>query len=426
MTSSRTDVLVVGGGSREHALCWKLRQSPKVGKIYVAPGNGGTDDVAEAVPIDVMESEKLAVFAKEHNIGLTIVGPENPLSEGIVDVFQAHGLRIWGPSKMAARIEASKVFSKQLMAEAGIPTAEFQIFDDHARALAYVREKGAPIVVKVDGLVFGKGAYVCMTLAEAEAALKEIMIDNVHRLVQPKVVIEEYLDGQEVSIHAISDGKNAIIFPTSQDHKTIGENDVGKMTGGMGVIAPLAWVREEEVRDIDARIVKPTLAALEKKGSPLLGMLYPGLKMSSKGPKVLEYNARFGCPETEVYMRLMKSDVFELFEACVDGKLADFSLEWNPGYAATIMIASGGYPDSSEKGVPISGIEEANKVPGVVVFHAGTAIANGQTVTNGGRVLSVSGIGATLKEALDTAYAGVAKISFNNMQYRRDIGAKAL
>ena len=382
------DVLVIGTYPREHAIAWKLKQSPRVGKVYVAPGNGGTGNVAENAPIGVMEFEKLADFAIEKKISLTVVGPENPLGEGIVDYFQAKGLRIWGPTKAAAQIESSKAFSKQLMADAGIPTAEFKVFMKHAEALAYVREKGAPIVIKVDGMVFGKGAYVCMTMDEAEAALKEIMLDNVHKT-SSKVVIEEFLDGQEISIHAISDGKTSVIFPTSQDHKTIGENDTGKMTGGMGAAAPISWVSKAELADIDTRIVEPALLALAQKGSPLVGMLYPGLKMTSKGPKVLEFNARFGCPEAEVYMRLMKSDVFELFNACIDGTLTEFNMEWNPGFAATVIIASGGYPDEYKKGLPITGIEEAEKIPGVVVFHAGTRQANEQLVTDGGRVLSV-------------------------------------
>jgi len=419
------DVLVVGSGSREHALCWKLRQSPKVGKLYIAPGNGGTDDVAETVPIGVFEFDKLTLLAKEKNIGLTIIGPEDPLALGIVDAFQKKGLRVFGPTQAAARLEGSKAYSKDLMHEAGVPTAEFKVCTDHTDALAYVHEKGAPIVIKASGLALGKGVYVCKSLAEAETALKDIMIDKIFKDAGDQVVIEEFLDGQEVSFHAITDGKKYKMFPTAQDHKPIGDGDTGPNTGGMGVIGPVPWVGAEVKSDIEMRVVKATLDTMQQRGIPFTGLLYPGLKMSSNGPKVLEYNVRFGCPETEVYMRLMKSDIFDLFDACVNGALANFNLEWNSGYAATIIIASGGYPDSSEKGVPIAGIEEANKVPGVVVFHAGTAVGNGHVVTNGGRVLSVSGVGATLKEALETAYQGVSKISFSNMQFRRDIGAKA-
>ena len=420
-----TDVLVIGTYPREHALAWKLGSSPHVGKVYIAPGNGGTDNVAENVPIGVMEFEKLADFAEEKKIGLTVVGPENPLGGGIVDIFQERNLRIFGPTKAAAEIESSKAFSKTLMREAGIPTAEFDVFTEYEKARMYVHEKGAPIVVKVDGLVFGKGAYVCMTMEEAEAALKEIMLDRVHNAVG-KVVIEEYLDGQEISIHALSDGTTSVLFPTSQDHKTIGENDKGKMTGGMGAVAPVPWVSDDTLKDIEIRIVQPTLKALREQGRPLVGMLYPGLKMSSKGPKVLEFNARFGCPEAEVYMRLIKSDVFELFNACIDGKLANFKVEWSSGYAVSIIVASEGYPDEYKKGLPISGIEEAEKVANVVVFHAGTKQVGGQLLTDGGRVLSVSAIGDTLKEALDRAYEAADKIQFEGKYYRRDIGAKAL
>ena len=419
------DVLVVGTYPREHAIAWKLKQSSKVGTVYIAPGNGGTHNVCENVQIAVNELEKLADFAQEKNIALTVVGPENPLADGIVDVFQARGLRIWGPTKAAAQIESSKAFSKTLMREEGIPTAEFEVFTEYEDALAYVRGKGAPIVVKADGLVFGKGAYVCMTLDEAEQALKEIMVDNVLKTA-PKVVIEEYLDGQEISIHAISDGESAVVFPTSQDHKTIGENDTGKMTGGMGAVAPVTWVTEEELANIDARIVRPAIAALKKRGSPLVGMLYPGLKMSSRGPKVLEFNARFGCPEAEVYMRLLKSDAFDLFNACIDGTLADFKVEWHDGFAVSVIIASAGYPDVYKKGLQISGIEDAEKIENVTVFHAGTKFENGTLVTDGGRVLSVTAIGPTLKAALDKAYEAADKIQFEGKYYRRDIGAKAL
>ncbi|HEY4525266.1 MAG TPA: phosphoribosylamine--glycine ligase [Candidatus Paceibacterota bacterium] len=419
------DVLVVGTYPREHAIAWKLKQSSKVGTVYIAPGNGGTHNVCENVQIAVNELEKLADFAQEKNIALTVVGPENPLADGIVDVFQARGLRIWGPTKAAAQIESSKAFSKTLMREEGIPTAEFEVFTEYEDALAYVRGKGAPIVVKADGLVFGKGAYVCMTLDEAEQALKEIMVDNVLKTA-PKVVIEEYLDGQEISIHAISDGESAVVFPTSQDHKTIGENDTGKMTGGMGAVAPVTWVTEEELANIDARIVRPAIAALKKRGSPLVGMLYPGLKMSSRGPKVLEFNARFGCPEAEVYMRLLKSDAFDLFNACIDGTLADFKVEWHDGFAVSVIIASAGYPDVYKKGLQISGIEDAEKIENVTVFHAGTKSESGTLVTDGGRVLSVTAIGPTLKAALDKAYEAADKIQFEGKYYRRDIGAKAL
>lgn len=419
------NILIIGSGGREHALAWKLKQSPRVEKIYVAPGNGGTRLVGENVPIGVMEFEKLVAFAEEKNIDLTIVGPDDPLAAGIVDVFKGHGLRVWGPVKAAARIEASKAFSKELMQEAGVPTAEFGTFTQYEKALEYVQTKGAPIVVKASGLALGKGVYVCKTLPEAQQALKEIMLDKVFKSAGDEVVIEEYLEGQEISIHALSDGTSHSMFPSSQDHKTIGEGDTGKNTGGMGVIAPVPWVTPDMLADVEARVVQPTLAALAKR-APYVGNLYPGLMMTKNGPKVLEFNARFGDPECQAYMRLMKSDLLDALEACVDGTLSQCRIEWNPGFAVNLVLASGGYPEAYEKGKDITGIEEAEKIPGVVVFHAGTAFVDGVLKTSGGRVLGVSAIGSTLKEALDAAYTAAANIHFEKMFYRRDIGAKAL
>ena len=420
------DVLVVGGGSREHAICWKLKQSPRVGKIYVAPGNGGTQNVAENVAIGVMEFEKLADFATEKKIGLTIVGPDDPLGGGIVDVFEARGLRVFGPSKAAAQIESSKAFAKQLMAEAGVPTAEFQVFRDYEQAFNYVRAKELPIVIKASGLALGKGVYVCKTMEEAETGLKEIMLDRAFGEAGNEVVIEEFLDGQEISIHALCDGKNFVLFPPSQDHKQVGEGDTGPNTGGMGVIAPVPWVTAEMMKEIGETIVRPTLDALVKKGTPYEGILYPGLKMTAKGPKVLEFNARFGQPECEAYMRLLKTDMLDLCEAAIDGKVDQLTIEWNPGFAANIILASGGYPGSYKKGLPITGIEEAENMPGVVVFHAGTTHQGDALMTNGGRVLAVTAVGDSLEEALDRAYAAADKIQFEGKYLRRDIGAKAL
>ncbi len=420
------DVLVIGSGGREHALAWKLRQSPRAGKLYIAPGNGGTQKLGENVPIDVMDFENLAKFAKEKNIALTVVGPDNPLGDGIVDLFKQRGLRVWGPLKAAAHIEGSKAFAKRLMREAGVPTAEFEVFSNHNDALAYVRERGAPIVVKASGLSLGKGVYVCATLAEAEFALDEIMVRRIFKDAGDDVVIEEYLDGQEISIHAISDGKDFVLFPPSQDHKQIGENDTGKNTGGMGAIAPVPWVSAEVMKDIEARVVRPTLRALAEHGAPFAGILYPGLKMSSQGPKVLEFNARFGDPECQAYMRLLKTDLLDVLEASADGKLSTMNVEWNSGFAVNIVLASGGYPEAYKKGFPITGIEEAEKVPGVVVFHSGTSNQGESLITAGGRVLGVSAVGDTLQIALVRAYEAVELIHFEGKYFRRDIGAKAL
>src|SRR3989344_7332524 len=330
--TSMIDVLLVGSGGREHALAWKLRSSKRLGKLYIAPGNGGTRLVGENVPIKAMEFEKLADFAKEKQIGLTVCSMDDPLAAGIVDFFQGRGLRIWGPTKAAARVEASKAFAKQLMTETGVPTAEFKVFSDYRQALDYARAKAPPIVVKASGLALGKGVYVCKTLKEAEAALQEIMIKKSHKDAGSEVVIEEFLDGKEISIPALSDGKTHILFPSSQDHKPIGEGDTGKNTGGMGVIAPVPWVSMEAMRDIEQRVISPVLQVLAAKGAPYKGILYPGLKMTSQGPRVLEFNARFGDPECQAYMRLLKSDILDLFESCVDGNLTSQTIEWNPGF----------------------------------------------------------------------------------------------
>jgi len=394
------DVLIVGTYSREHALAWKLRQSPRVGKIYIAPGNGGTGEIAENVPIGVLEFDRLAAFAQEKGIGLTVAGSDDPIVAGIGDFFRARGLRVWAPSQAAARIEGSKAFSKELMREAGIPTAEYKTFIEYEQAISYVREKGAPIVVKASGLALGKGVAVCKTLEEAETFLEDVMVKKIFQDSGSEVVIEEFLDGEEISVHALSDGVDVLMFPPAQDHKRVGERDSGKNTGGMGVIAPVPWVTDAQMDEIQKTIVEPTIRALAARGTPFQGMLYPGLMMTTSGPKVIEFNARFGCPEAEVYMRLLKSDLLDLLEATLDSHIAEEKLEWHSGAAATIILASSGYPDAYPKGVPISGVEGAEKVPGAVVFHAGTTTEGGKLVTAGGRVVSVSGIGPTLEEAL--------------------------
>ena len=420
-----TNVLIIGSGGREHAFVWKLAQSPRVGKLFVTPGNGGTQQIAENVPIDADDIAGLVRFVESNNIGLTVVGPDDSLALGIVDAFRVRGLRIFGPTKAAAEIEASKSFAKKLMQEAGVPTAKFRIFRNYDAALAYIHEQGAPIVVKASGLALGKGAYVCETLAKAEYALAEIMLNKVHEGAGDEVVVEEFLDGQEVSIHAFCDGKNHILLPPAQDHKQIGDGDRGKNTGGMGTFAPVSWVSAETMQLIDEQVVCPALQALDEHRRQFTGLLYPGLKMTADGPKVLEFNARFGDPETQTYMRLLKTDLFDILEACVDGTLADLAIEWNPGFAVCVVVASGGYPDKYKKNLPIKGVAEAESVSGVVIFHAGTHIDE-VLKTSGGRVLGISATGKTLREALNRAYKAVNHIQFENMQYRKDIGAKAL
>jgi phosphoribosylamine---glycine ligase len=421
----KKNVLIIGGGGREHALAWKLAQSPRLGKLYVAPGNGGTRNLAENIPIKATDIKSLASFAEKNSIDLTIVGPDDPLALGIVDVFQARGLRVFGPTKAAAQIEASKAFAKKLMRSAGVPTAPFKIFRDYNKALNYVRQHGAPIVIKASGLSLGKGAYPCTTLSQAKAALKEIMIDRVYQEAGDEVIIEKFLDGQEISIHAFCDGKTSILLPTAQDHKPIFDGDKGKNTGGMGTIAPVPWVDEKTLQKIDQQVVHSILQALAKKGRPFSGCLYPGLKMTATGPQVLEFNARFGDPETQSYMRLLQTDLLDILDACVDGKLNKIKLKWNSGFAVCVVLASGGYPGKYKKEIPIFGLKEAEKIPGVVVFHAGT-VYNDQLRTSGGRVLGVTATGKTLREALDQAYRAVCLIKFKGKQYRKDIGAKAL
>ena len=419
------NVLIIGSGGREHAFAWKLVQSSRIGKLYVAPGNGGTLQVAENIAIDATDVARLVRFAKENEIDLTVVGPDDSLALGIVDAFHSQGLRIFGPTRAAAKIESSKAFAKELMYEANVPTASFRIFDQYDEALAYIRECGAPIVVKASGLALGKGAYPCRTLEAAEAALSEIMLDRAHKEAGDKVVVEEFLDGQEVSIHAFCDGKTFVLLPPVQDHKSIRDGNEGKNTGGMGTITPVSWVSAETMRFVESQIIHPTLEVLAKHGQSFTGLLYPGLKMTNSGSKVLEFNARFGDPETQSYMRLLKTDLFDILEACVDGTLADLTIEWHSGFAVCIVLASGGYPEKYKKKIPIFGISKAEKVQNVIVFHAGTMYSE-QLRTSSGRVLGVTAIGKTLQEALDRAYEAILHIKFEGMQYRKDIGAKAI
>ena len=422
------DVLLVGSGAREHALAWKIKQSPRIGKLYIAPGNGGTRYIGENVPIGILEFNKLADFVEERNIGLTVCSMDDPLAQGIVDFFTNRNLRIWGPSKDAAQIESSKVFAKELMTEGKIPTALFKVCTSAAQALAYVRRSRLPLVIKASGLALGKGVYICRTFEEAEKAVDEIMVRRIFGESGAEVVIEEYLVGPEISIHALSDGLGHVLFPPSQDHKRALDNDEGPNTGGMGAIAPVPWMTVEHMTHIEHKVVAPALDVMRKRGIWYRGMLYPGLIMTLNGPKVLEYNARFGDPECQAYMRLLKSDLLDLFDACIDSTISETkkSIEWHLGFAVNIVITSGGYPGEYKKGLPIEGIEAAEQVPTAVVFHAGTTQSGGQLVTSGGRVLSVSATGPTLKAALDRAYEAIGKIHFEGMYFRRDIGAKAL
>lgn len=419
-------VLLVGGGGREHALAWKILQSPKVSKLFVTPGNGGTGLIAENVNIQANDLEGITDFAKTNRLDLVIVAPDDPLAMGLIDSLSAAGIRAWGPTKNAAQIEASKVFAKKLMRENNIPTAAFQVFSKYDEALAYILNQGAPIVIKASGLALGKGVYVCRTKEEAETALSEIMIQKKFGESGNEVVIEEFLEGQEVSIHTFCAGQNYKIFPASQDHKTIFENDIGPNTGGMGTVAPLPWVTPELLKNIEKTVVEPALRGLGKLGINYIGCLYPGLMITQNGPKVLEFNARFGDPETQTYMRLLETDLIDIIEASLEGRLWEINIAWRPGFAVCIVLASSGYPGEYKKGFIVAGVEEAEKIPEVVVFHAGTKYSEGEIVTNGGRVLGVTATGETLEKALQKAYQACGIINFEGKHYRKDIGAKSL
>ena len=419
-------ILIVGGGGREHALAWKIKQQRPDVELFVAPGSGGTQAISENIDIGVKDAAGLVKFALEKKIDFTIVPQDDALAAGVVDAFQTNGLRAFGPTREAAEIESSKAFAKYIMKNAGVPTANCRIFTRYDDSLAYIRAHCPPIVVKASGLALGKGVYVCKTIEAAEAAIDEIMVKRVHKGAGNAVVVEDFLEGPEISVHAFCDGKNFALWPSAQDHKPAFDNDLGPNTGGMGTIAPLPWVSESQMHDIGVLIVRPILDELAKMGRPFVGCIYPGLIMTSQGPKVLEFNARPGDSETQSYMPLLITDMLSIMEACVDGTLDKCTIDWRSRFTACINLASGGYPGPYKKGLEISGIEDAEKISGVVVFHAGTKMQDGKLVTAGGRVLGLTAIGNTPQEALNIAYLAVERIHFDGMQYRKDIGAKSL
>jgi phosphoribosylamine--glycine ligase len=417
-------VLVVGSGGREHAIIWKLSQSEKVDKIYCAPGNAGIGELAELVPIGAMDFDSLIAFAKENEVDLTVVGMDDPLVGGIVDAFEEAGLRVFGPRKNAAIIEGSKAFSKELMKKYNIPTAAYETFDDYEKALEYVKNGDFPVVLKADGLALGKGVLICNTLEEAEDGLKSMMIDKKFGASGNKVVIEEFLTGPEMSVLSFCDGKTIVPMVSAQDHKRAYDNDEGLNTGGMGTFSPSRVYTDELAKDCMEKIYKPTVDALNAEGRTFKGIIFFGLMLTPKGMRVIEYNARFGDPETQVVLPRLKNDLLEIFEACVDGTLDKIDVQWEESGTACVVLASGGYPVSYKKGYEITGLEDAKKAPNTVVFHAGTALKDGKYVTNGGRVLGVTGIGANLDEAIKIAYDSVKLINFKDMHYRKDIGIK--
>lgn len=414
------NVLIVGSGGREHALAWKLSRSKEIGEIFVAPGNAGTVAVATNIPIAASDIIGLHRFAKDNNIHLTIVGPDNALALGIVDRFLLSGLKIFGPTKKAAEIEWSKTYAKHLMKKYDIPTAKYAAFSSAEEAKKYIHTNPFPLVIKADGLALGKGVFICYNIGEAQAALELIMEDKEFGSSGTTVVIEEYLDGTEVSAHAICDGTSFALFPLAQDHKRLKEGNTGPNTGGMGTICPVP-----EPDDAIKEIVSKTLYALEKEGRPFSGCLFPGLMLTKDGPKVLEFNARFGDPETQVYMRLLETDLLELFTAATEKQLGKLEIRWKSGAAACIVLASAGYPNTYKVGLPITGLDAARNND-VVLFHAGTVTNKNQLVTAGGRVLNVTAIGPNLSQAVTTAYTAVEKVSFAGKTFRTDIGFQYL
>ncbi len=417
-------ILVVGSGGREHAIVWKLKQSPKADKIYCAPGNAGIAQDAQCVPIGAMEIDKLVDFAKKEGIDFTVIGMDDPLVAGVVDAFEKEGLRVFGPRKNAAIVEGSKAFSKELMKKYGIPTAKYETFSDYEKAKSYVLGHDVPLVVKADGLALGKGVIICNTHEEAVAALDEIMVDKKFGKSGNTVVIEEFLTGPEVSVLSFCDGKTVVPMVSAQDHKRAFDNDEGLNTGGMGTFSPSRIYTKEINDECMEKIFKPTVAALANEGRPFVGVLYFGLMLTKDGMKVIEYNARFGDPETQVILPRLKSDLLEIMESCVDGTLDKMEIEWYNNAAVCVVEASGGYPVSYDKGYVITGLEEAAKRDDIIVFHAGTALKDGKLVTNGGRVLGITGIGKDIDEARKKAYEGVDIVDFEKKHFRHDIGIK--
>ena len=416
-------ILVVGSGGREHALCWKIAQSEKVDKIYCAPGNAGIAEVAECVAIGAMEFEKLADFAQEKKIDLTVIGMDDPLVGGVVDVFEERGLKIFGPRKNAAILEGSKAFSKDLMKKYNIPTAAYENFDDPEKALAYLETASMPIVLKADGLALGKGVLICNTLEEAKEGVKSIMMDKQFGSAGNQMVIEEFMTGREVSVLSFVDGKTIKIMTSAQDHKRALDGDQGLNTGGMGTFSPSPFYTAEVDEFCKKYIYQATVDAMKAEGREFKGIIFFGLMLTDKGPRVLEYNARFGDPETQVVLPRMKNDIVEVFEACVDGTLDQIDLEFEDNAAVCVVLASEGYPVKYEKGLPISGLDAFKDKDSYFVFHAGTKFDNeGTIVTNGGRVLGVTATGATLKEARDNAYEATKWVTFDNKYCRSDIG----
>ena len=415
-------VLIVGSGGREHAIAWSVAKSDKVEKIYCAPGNAGISEYAECVDIKAMEFDKLAAFAKENSIDLTIIGMDDPLVGGIVDVFEKEGLRVFGPNKAAAILEGSKAFSKDLMKKYNIPTAAYENFDNAEEALAYLETAKFPIVLKADGLALGKGVLICNTLEEAKEGVQSIMLDKRFGTAGNTMVIEEFMTGREVSVLSFVDGNTIKTMTSAQDHKRAKDGDQGLNTGGMGTFSPSPFYTKEVEEFCEKHIYQATVDAMKAEGREFKGIIFFGLMITEEGPKVLEYNARFGDPEAQVVLPRMKTDIIDVMEACIDGTLDQINLEFEDNAAVCVILASSGYPEKYEKGFPITGLDEFKNHEGYYCFHAGTKFNDGQLVTNGGRVLGVTAKGATLKEARANAYAATKWVQFENKYMRNDIG----
>jgi len=420
------NVLLIGSGGREHAIAWKLAQSENLTKLYTAPGNPGTAQCGENIPISSDDTDKLLEFARQNKVELAVVGPEDPLAAGIVDKFEAAGIKAFGPSGKAAQLEADKAFAKQLMRSSSVSTAESRTFDRFEDAKSYIASRDEPVVIKAAGLAKGKGVYVCDDPADGILAAEKIMCDRIFGTAGDRLIVEDKLLGEEASILAFVDGRNIYLMESSQDHKPIGDGDTGPNTGGMGAYSPAPVVTENLMDQITREILVPTVDGMNRSGAPYKGVLYAGLMITAGGPRVLEFNVRFGDPETQPILMRLKSDLLEVLLAVCDGTLDQVKLEWDTRPAVCVVMASGGYPDDYQKGKKITGLEDAGKLEDVVVFHAGTKEQNGEIITSGGRVLGVTTLGKTIAEAKAKAYQAVDKINFDGAYCRRDIADKAI
>jgi len=419
-------VLIIGSGGREHALTWKIAQSKHVTEIFAIPGNAGIAQLAKCVDIDPTDVNELVAFAKDNNIDLAVVGSESPLVKGVVDEFEKENLKIFGPVALAARLEASKVFAKQIMLKAGVPTAGCEIFDDPQQAKDYIKRRGVPLVIKADGLAQGKGVIIAKTEQEALAAVASIMEDKIFGESGSRIIIEECLEGEEASILVLCDGENFLPLASSQDHKRVFDNDQGPNTGGMGAYSPAPIVSDRLMKEILKTVIKPVVKEMIKIGSPYKGVLYAGIMVTKDGPKVLEFNVRFGDPETQAILPRLNSDLVEVMQAVINGELNNIKLNWLKQSCVCVVLSSGGYPGKYDKGKEITGLDEFNNRKDVFVFHAGTKSSDTKILTSGGRVLGVTALGKNIQEAIKKSYQAVGKINFEGMHFRSDIGARAI